>query len=185
MANTAKAGRKIPLWAMAAVAILAIPAIAMQVTDEVNWTAFDFVFLGALLFAAGGAYELLARKSASVAYRFGAAVALGTALLLIVSNGAVGLIGGEGEGANLLYVGVVAVAVSAALLARFRAAGMAGAMAAAAGAQVLAPLIALMAGLAPAALVLSLEVAALTAFFAGLWLLSAFLFVRAARSKAA
>ena len=184
MAKTENAGRKIPLWVVAVAAILALPAIAMQFTEEVNWTAFDFILLGALLFAAGGAYELLARKSASMSYRLGAAVALGTAILLIVANGALGLIGGEAEDANMLYLGVVALAVAAALLARFRAGGMAGAMAAAAGAQVLVPAIALMAGLAPAALVLSLEVAALTAFFAGLWLLSAWFFRRAAPIRA-
>lgn len=184
MANTESTGRKIPLWAMAAAAILALPAIAMQFTDDVNWTAFDFILLGALMFGAGGAWELLTRKSASVSYRLGAAVALGTALLLIVANGAVGFIGGEGNDANLLYPGVVAVAVTAALLARFRAVGMAGAMAAAAVAQFIAPLIAIEARLAPPGEVISYDVMGLTVLFGGLWLLASFLFARAARAQA-
>lgn len=43
-------------------AILLIPLIAMQFTDEVNWTALDFIVAGSLLFVTGLAFELTIRK---------------------------------------------------------------------------------------------------------------------------
>jgi hypothetical protein len=36
--------------------ILMIPLIAMQFTDEVNWSPFDFAAAAALLFGAAGIY---------------------------------------------------------------------------------------------------------------------------------
>ena len=42
--------------------LLLIPLIAMQFTDEVNWTLFDFVIAGALLFGTGLLSELIMRK---------------------------------------------------------------------------------------------------------------------------
>jgi hypothetical protein len=42
--------------------LLALPAIAMQFTREVNWTAGDFLFAGVVLVGAGMLYELAAWK---------------------------------------------------------------------------------------------------------------------------
>jgi hypothetical protein len=39
---------------------LLVPAIAMEVTDEVNWTGRDFVAAGGLLFGAGTTYVFAA-----------------------------------------------------------------------------------------------------------------------------
>ena len=43
-------------WATAAF-LLALPAIAMQLTDEVRWTALDFVVWGAMLGLVIGAFS--------------------------------------------------------------------------------------------------------------------------------
>lgn len=47
-------------WGFAAAALLA-PAIAMQFTTEVNWTASDFVTVATMFLVAGGAIELSVR----------------------------------------------------------------------------------------------------------------------------
>lgn len=45
-----------------ALVILLTPFIAMQFSDEVNWTLFDFIIAGLLLFSGGTALEFLFRK---------------------------------------------------------------------------------------------------------------------------
>lgn len=124
--------------------VLSIPAVAMRLTDEVQWTAFDFVFMGALIFAAGMAYGVISRLAPQAPYRYGTALAIATGFLLIWINGAVGIIGSEDNPANLLYLGVLLVAAFGAVLARFRAGGMARAFFVTAGVQLLVPVIALL-----------------------------------------
>lgn len=43
---------------LATVLILMVPLIAMQFTSEVQWSLFDFVLMGALIFAAGAALDV-------------------------------------------------------------------------------------------------------------------------------
>jgi hypothetical protein len=169
-------------WGGAALLLL-LPFVAMRFTAEVTWTAFDFAVLGALLAAAGLGLELAVRRSGNVAYRIAAGLALAAAFLLVLINGAVGIIGSEHEDANLLYGLVLAAAFLGAILARFRPAGMARAMAAAALVQLLVPAIALASGLGAKPLVWSPEVLVLTGLFAALWLGSALLFRQAARRR--
>lgn len=71
--------------------ILLIPLIAMQFTDEVNWTAFDFAAAAVLLFSAGLLCELALRKIRDVKYRVAACGVLLTALLVIWAELAVGI----------------------------------------------------------------------------------------------
>ncbi len=106
-------------------ALLALPAIAMQFTREVNWTGSDFAVMGAMLLLAGLALEGLVRTSPSWPARLGAAIAVLTGFLLVWVNLAVGLFGGEDNLANLMFLGVIAIAVVGSLLARGRAAAMA------------------------------------------------------------
>lgn len=135
--------KRLSVWAIVVALILMIPLVAMQFTMEVNWTLFDFVFMGTLLFGAGSTYELVARKMSNGAYRVAVGVAVVAAVLLVWINGAVGIIGDEGSPANLMYFGVLAVGFIGALIARFQPDGMARTLFAMALAQFLVPVIAL------------------------------------------
>jgi len=132
------------IMAVAVACLLAIPLIAMQFTDEVNWGVGDFVIMGGLLFGFGMAYEFIARRSDKTMYRVAFGVGLVAAFLLIWVNGAVGIIGNEGQPANLLYGAVFAVGLIGSLMARFKPRGMSVTLFAAALTQVLIPVAALL-----------------------------------------
>ncbi len=165
---------RVPIWGTAAL-LLMVPLVAMQFTEEVNWDLPDFMFMGVMLTAACGTYELAARVTSSSAYRTAVAIAVAASFLLIWINLAVGIVGDEDNPANLMFGGVIAVAVAGALIARFEPAGMARAMNAAAIAQGLVAVI---------VLVMGHFTFVLAAFFVALWLLSAGLFRKAGRDQA-
>jgi hypothetical protein len=166
--------------ALATAFILLLPLLAMQITDEVVWDLADFAVAGALLFGTGLMYELVASKGGSVAYRFAVGVALAAALLLVWMNLAVGLIGNEGNPANLMYGGVLAVGIIGAIIARFQPHGMARALFAMALAQALVPVIALIIWKPSVTSVEAfLGMLGVNAFFVMLFIGSALLFRRA------
>lgn len=115
-------------------------------------------------------------------YRFAVGVALAAALVLVWLSLGVGIIGRDGDPANRMYFGVLAVGIIGALIARFRPRGMALALFATALAQTSVAVIALIAGLGdpysgP------LELSALNGFFVALFGASAWLFRRAAHGR--
>ncbi|WP_246498518.1 hypothetical protein [Microvirga soli] len=169
-------------WIVAALLLL-MPMVAMQFTDEVNWDGTDFLVFGAMLLGACGAYELATRMTGNAAYRAAFGVAVVAAFILIWMNLAVGIIGSEDNPANLMYGGVLAVAILGGLIARFRPHGMARALAATALAQAFVGVIALVAGLGSTGANWPRVIIVLTGFFSALWLLSAWLFRRAAREE--
>lgn len=172
-------------WSAAA-ALLLVPLVAMQFTDEVDWTPFDFGFAAVLLGSVGLCLELTFRASRRTSCRLGAAIAIGVCFLLVWITGAVGIIGSEREGANLLFGGVILTALAGSALAALRARGMAVAMGAAALVQALVPLAAW--GFAPPsdpAMLWEPKVLASTVVFTALWLAAAALFRRVARDEAA
>jgi hypothetical protein len=175
-------GRRGSRWRIAGwgtAAFLLLPLVAMQFIDEVNWDETDFLVIGAMLAVACGTYELAARMTGNSAYRAAVGVAVATAFILIWINLAVGIIGSEDNPANLMYGGVLAVAIIGAVIARFQPVGMARALSATALAQALAGVIALAAGLGSTAPSFPEAIVFLTGFFAALWLLSAWLFRKA------
>ena len=171
---------RMPAWAVAALLLLLLPLLAMQVTDEVAWNLADFVVAGALLFGAGLTFELVARRMDSIAYRAAVGIAVVTALLLVWVNLAVGIIGNEGNPANLMYVGALAAGLIVALIARFQPRGMVRASFVTALALMLVAGIALLCGLGSPESG-PIEIAALNGFFAALFVASALLFRKAAR----
>lgn len=177
--------KRLTLWAVVIALLLMIPLVAMQFTNEVNWDLSDFVVMGALLFGVGLAYELVARRSEKTVYRVAFSIGLVTAFLLFWVNGAVGIIGNEGQPANLLYGAVFAVGFIGSLMARFKPRGMAGTLYAAALAQISVPAIALIIWPPPATSWAPsvFRVFVLSAFFAMLFVVSAVLFQNAAREQ--
>jgi hypothetical protein len=124
---------------------------------------------------------------ASTAYRSAVAVAIATAFFLVWLVGAVGLIGVEGDRADLMYGAVLAVGIVGASIARFqpagaaRASGMARALLAMALVTALIAVIALIAGKHQAPITSVFELLGLNAIFVALFLGSAWLFRHAAR----
>jgi hypothetical protein len=112
------------MWGSAAFLLL-LPAIAMRFTSQVDWDGRDFITIGIMLAGACATCELAARASGNGAYRAGAGVAVATAFLTVWANLAVGMIGDEGNSTNLLFGGVLAVALVGSIIADFRSAGMA------------------------------------------------------------
>lgn len=168
------------LWAGVIGSILLVPLVAMQFTDDVKWTPFDFVFIGGLMAGVATAYELAAHRGAPL-YRAGVGVALATAFLLLWINGAVGVIGSEDEPPSLLLVGVIAIAVTGSLLARFRSTGMAIAMLAAGVVQLAVGVAALATGWGDTSASWPYDVVVLNSVFAAMWMAAAWLFRMAAR----
>ncbi|HEX8525369.1 hypothetical protein [Allosphingosinicella sp.] len=157
------------------VILLLLPLIAMQFTEEVDWTASDFVFATVLFGSVGLAFEFIVRKSTSVAYRCAASLAVIAAFLTIWANGAVGMIGSEDNPYNIVFGGVLLVALIGSVMARLEPLGMARAMAVAAAAQAVA---------SGFGFTTDVRGAIFSMGFAGFWLLSAALFWNAARDRA-
>lgn len=158
-------------WAVATLLLLA-PLVAMRFTDEVVWTLGDFVFAAVLLYGPLALYEWAARTTGNVAYRAGVALALVGAFVVVWVGAAVGITDSDADG---FYALALLAGIGWAAAVRFRPAGMARAMLAAALGVVLAGAVTLAAGMA-APTAPPFEVMGLTGFFATLFLASALLF---------
>lgn len=84
--------RLIAILAVATLLLL-IPLVAMQFTDEVKWSGFDFFIMGVLLFGTGLSIELVLRKVKTLRYRFALCAAVLIVLFLIWAELAVGVFG--------------------------------------------------------------------------------------------
>lgn len=116
------------------------------------------------------------------AYRAAIGLALAAVFILVWLSLGVGIIGRDGDPANLMYFGVLAVGIIGAIIARLQPHGMARALIATALAQALVAAIALIAGLGlpwsgP------VEILLLNGFFVALFTGAAWLFRRATRGR--
>jgi hypothetical protein len=154
--------------------ILLLPLVA-----NAPWTLSDYIFAGVLMGLVGAGLEFAVRKG-NPSYSMAAGVALAAIFLLLWISGAVGIIGSEQDDVNMLFLGVPAVALLGAIGALFRPTGMALAMAAAAIAQASVPVAGWVLWPASRGSIWQPEVVVLTGFFTVMWLLSAWLFRKAA-----
>ena len=122
---TRNAYRSVVGVALATALILLLILLSMRIIGDMNWSLFDFVFAGAIIFGTGLTYVLVARKAGNIAYRVAVGVALAAAFMLVWSNLAVGIIGSEDNLANLMYGGVLAIGFIGAIIAELRPQGMA------------------------------------------------------------
>ena len=162
-------------WGGAA-ALLAVPAVAMRFTSEVNWDAADFLFAAILFGLVGLGIELAVRASRSWAWRAGAGLAVFSCFALVWVNAAVGMIGNEDNAYNLWFLGLIPLAIAGAVAARLRARAMAAAMLAVGAAQVL---------IAAGGYGADARGALFSMVMAGSWLLAAACFFLAARREGA
>ena len=121
--------------------------------------------------------------TSNIAYRTAIAVAIGAALFLVWGMAALGVVGVEGDPADLMFFGVLAIGIGGAIVARLQPDGMARAMFATAAATALVGVIALMLGKHRAEYSSVLEILGLTGMFAALFAGSAWLFRSAATQQ--
>ena len=174
---------RIARWMVAAMLLL-IPAVMMHVPGSgFNWSVGDFVFAGTMIGGTALLYEWAASLSGGWAYRAGIAVALGAAFLLIWINLAVGIVGNEDDPHNAAYFAEVLVAAATAFTAALRPGGMARAMLATAGFQLLVTALAAAGGWGASEPPGAIGPFGLNMAFALLWLISGALFWRASHDR--
>lgn len=183
MDTDSKFYKSIALLALATGALLMIPLIAMQFSDDVVWTLSDFIFAGTMLFGTGLTYKLVTRKSGETVYRVATGFALFTGLFLIWVNGAVGIIGSENNEINTLYYLVIFVGIIGAFLARFKSQGMSLTLFSMAVAQAIIAVIALFTGMAEVPGGSVYEIIAVNGFFIMLFVVAGLLFRYAAQEE--
>lgn len=163
--------------------LLMIPLIAMQFTQEVNWTVSDFIFAGVLLFSTGFSYLFITFKSVNIIYKIAVAFALFSGLFLIWVNLAVGIIGPENNPINLLYFGVIAVGLIGALIAKFESQKLVYTMFSMALATMFVAITALFNSIQHAPGSSVIEILAVNGFFITIFIISALLFRFAASEQ--
>jgi hypothetical protein len=174
--------RRVFIWAVAIVILLLVPLIAMQFNTGVNWGPLDFAVAAVLLAGAAFCYELIAGRGSALSYRIGVGIAVLSSLFLVWANLAVGLIGDEGNPANLMYILVLAVGFAGAIVSGFRPRGLAFTLFAMAVIQVLIGGIAIVMGLGlPSSP--PMEIAGVSALFVFLFALAGLMFLKAAGKR--
>lgn len=176
MEKQRKFNQSILAVALVTVLILMVPLVAMQFTNEVDWSLADFIVMGALLFGTGLSFVLIIRFANNIVYKAASGLALGTTLFMIWANLAVGLIGSGPNIANLMYMAVVGVVIIGIIVSRFKPGGMERAMYATALAIVLVAVLELLTNMDVEAGSSTNEIVAVNGFFAILYAISGALF---------
>lgn len=91
--HTTNRGRRVLYGVLVIVAVLLVPLIAMQFTDEVSWNIADFVTAGVLLLGIGFVYEFVLRNIAQKGPRILAGLAIAAVFTLLWLELAVGIFG--------------------------------------------------------------------------------------------
>lgn len=163
--------------------LLLVPLIAMHFTDEVRWDILDFLVAAFLLFGTAILIRLITRISQNTTIRIAFGIMIATSLLLIWVNMAVGIIGSEGNPANLMYGAVIAVGILGSFLVHFHPRGMVKVLLAMALTQALIAVGVLFSTSSTTSSFPGRDILYATSFFTSLWLISAFLFWKAANES--
>jgi hypothetical protein len=73
--------------------LLTIPLIAMQLTDEVEWSLFDFIIMGTLLLITGLMGEIIFKRVKNSKYRLILYIIIAMIFFLLWAELAVGIFG--------------------------------------------------------------------------------------------
>jgi bacteriorhodopsin len=73
--------------------LLTIPLIAMQLTDEVEWSLFDFIIMGTLLLITGLMGEIIFKRVKNSKYRLILYIIIAMIFFLVWAELAVGIFG--------------------------------------------------------------------------------------------
>jgi hypothetical protein len=98
--------------ALVTTAVLLVPLVAMQFTEEVDWSLFDFAFAAVLLGGTGFLIELAVRMPSTIVYRAATTVMGLVAIVLGEADDAPGLV----LFGLLLIAGTIALTVRTAVL---------------------------------------------------------------------
>ena len=85
--------KRFPIIPLVFLSLLFIPLIAMELTDQVSWTLFDFLIMSALLLSLGFGIELILRKNKSIQKRLVFIVLLILLFLATWAELAIGIFG--------------------------------------------------------------------------------------------
>ena len=83
--------KRLQLMIFGILGILSIPLIAMQFTNEVNWSASDFLLMGTLLLGVVLVIEFILQKVTNIISRIGIVAIVLVLFLLIWAELAVGI----------------------------------------------------------------------------------------------
>lgn len=120
MEKTLKPGAlRMAAWGGAALLWLA-PLMAMQFTEDVRWSVFDFAVFGVMLAIAASLFDLATRRGGDLARQAAFALTIGTGFLMTWANLAVGLVGSEDNPVNLMFWTPLVVAFLGGVMVRFR-----------------------------------------------------------------
>jgi hypothetical protein len=90
--------KRLGIMLLAIACILLLPLVAMQFTQEVNWSPSDFLAAGALLLSGCLTFEFFARRGGNVASRVIAGFAIAAVVALVWLELAVGIFGSPWAG---------------------------------------------------------------------------------------
>jgi len=166
------------IWGGAAV-LFVLPWLAMQLTNEVVWTASDFVVWAAMLLVACTVADLALRKASNFVTLAAGLIAVAAGFFTVWANLAVGIIGNENDPHNLAFMAVPVVPLVGGIIARLKPDRMTIAMLTTAVVQVSAAVFAISDGPVDQGS-RTAEIVLAAILMPSLWLLSAGLYKKAA-----
>jgi hypothetical protein len=90
--------KRLSFMLLGSACLLLLPLVAMQFTDAMQWSAFDFMVAAVLLLGACFTFEFFARRGHTTAYRVTVGVVIAMALLIVWLELAVGIFGSPWAG---------------------------------------------------------------------------------------